>query len=81
MSDPEERRHNRSWKLAALLLGIVALIAASATVSFLDLAAPWELLTYFAVVVIVLVGGTLWLVPSTRVKKTKRTANTTDPRH
>jgi peptidoglycan/LPS O-acetylase OafA/YrhL len=79
VNGPERRRYNRSWKLAASLLGIVALVAAGATVSLLDLAAPWEPLVCFAVVAIVLLGGTLWLVPSTRVKHVQRTEGTTDP--
>lgn len=81
MNGPEERRYTRSWKLAASLLGIVALVAASATVSLLDLDAAWELAIYFAVMAIVLVGGTMWLVPSPRVKSVQRNAGTTDPRH
>ena len=81
VNGPERRRYNRSWKLAASLLGIVALVAASATVSLLDLDAPWELVIYFAVMAVVLLGGTLWLVPSSRVKQVQRTTGTTDPRH
>ncbi len=78
---PEQRRYDRSWKLAASLLGIVAIVAASAAVGLLDLDARWELVVYFAVMAIVLIGGTLWLVPSSRAEQVRRTAGRTDPRH
>jgi hypothetical protein len=77
----EDRRYNCSWKLAASLLGLVALVAASATVSLLDLDAPWGLIVYFGVMAIVLLGGTMWLVPGSRVKQAQRTTGTTDTRH
>ena len=77
-----ERRYNRSWKLAASLLGVVALVAASAnSLSLLGLHAPWGLVIYFGVMATVLLGGTMWLVPSSRVKQVQRTAGTTDTRH
>lgn len=81
MKGSEDRRYNRSWKLAASLLGFVALVAASVTVSLLDLHAPWGLVIYFGVTATVLLGGTMWLVPSSRVKQVQRTAGTTDTRH
>lgn len=81
MKGSEERRYNRSWKLAASLLGFVALVTASATVSLLDLHAPWGLVIYFGVMATALLGGTMWLVPSPRVKQVQRTVVTTDTRH
>ncbi len=81
MKGSEERRSNRSWKLAASLLGFVALVAASATVSLLDLDAPWGLVIYVGVIATVVLGGTMWLVPSSRVKQVQRTAGTPDTRH
>jgi hypothetical protein len=66
VGDPERRRYDRSWKLAASLLGIVALAVASVAVKLVQLPAPWELVLYFAAIVVVLLGGTLWLVPSRR---------------
>jgi uncharacterized membrane protein len=77
----EHRRYNRSWKLAASLLGIVALVAANTAGRLVDVDAPWDLAVYFAVMVMVLLGGTLWLVPSSRVKRVRRPAGTTGPRH
>jgi hypothetical protein len=35
-------------------------------VKLVELAAPWGLVLYFAAIVVVLLGGTLWLVPSRR---------------
>lgn len=81
MKGSEERRYNRNWKLAASLLGVVALVAASVTVSLLDLHAPWGLVIYFGVMATVLLVGTMWLVPSSRVKQAQRSAGTTDTRH
>jgi hypothetical protein len=52
--------------LAASLLGIVALVIGSVAVNLVELAAGWELVLYFAVIVVVLLGGTLWLVSSRR---------------
>ncbi len=69
VNSPGERRSNRGWRLAASLLGMVALVVASVTVSLLDIDAPWRLVIYFAVIGTVLLGGTLWLVPSSRVKQ------------
>ena len=81
MKGSEERRYNRSWRLAASLLGFVALVAASATVSLLDLEAPWKLAIYFGVLATVLLGGTKWLVPGSRAKQVQRAAGMTDARH
>lgn len=66
VGDQERRRYVRSWKLAASLLGIAALVVAGVAVNLVVLAAPLELVIYFAVVAVVLVGGTLWLVPGRR---------------
>lgn len=68
MRGSERRADDRSWKLAASLLGFVALIAASLAVNLVDLAAGWELAVYFVVIVSVLLGGTVWLVPDSRAK-------------
>ncbi|MGB0114080.1 MAG: hypothetical protein WBP59_12725 [Ilumatobacteraceae bacterium] len=81
MNGPEQRRRDRSGKLAASLLGIMALVVAGATVSVLDLGTPWELVVYVAVLAIVLVAGTMWLVPSARASQPQPTASTTDPQH
>jgi peptidoglycan/LPS O-acetylase OafA/YrhL len=64
--DQGRSRYDRSWKLAASLLGIVALVVASVAVNLVELEAPWELVVCFAVMGVVLLGGTLWLVPSRR---------------
>jgi len=40
--NPDCRRYDRSWKLAASLLGIVALVVASVEVNLVELAAPWD---------------------------------------
>jgi peptidoglycan/LPS O-acetylase OafA/YrhL len=74
----EQRRHERSWKLSASLLGIVALIVPGVAVNFVELPGPWELVLYVAVMVAVLLGGTLWLVPSRRTGQSgSTTANNT----
>ncbi len=69
----------------------MALVAASTAGRLVDVDAPWDLAVYFAVMAMVLLGGTLWLVPSgrnphprarvSRVKRVRRPAGTTDPGH
>lgn len=73
MGDSALHRYDRSWKVAAALLGIVALVVASVAVNLVELAAPWELVIYFAVIAAVLLGGTSWLVPSRRSRQSQRT--------
>lgn len=72
LGDSALRRYDRSWKVAAGLLGIVALVVASVAVNLVELAAPWELVMYFVVIAAVLLGGTLWLVPSRRSDQSER---------
>jgi hypothetical protein len=76
----ERRRYQRSWKLAATLLGIVALVAASTAVRLVDVDAPLDVALFFGVMVVVLAGGTLWLVPSSRSTPPGRHSGTADPR-
>lgn len=73
MTGSEQRRYNRSWKLAASLLGIMALVAASTAVRLVDPDAPWDLALYLGVMAILLLGGTLWLVPNSGGKQAQRT--------
>ncbi len=63
MATTPERRLVRSWKLAASLLGLLALVVGGLAVPALELDAPWSAVAYVAVVTVVLVAGTLWLVP------------------
>lgn len=65
----EQRRYDRSWKLAASLLGIAALVVAGVALSLVELPSPWELIIYLALIAAVLLGGTLWLVPTRRTNR------------
>jgi len=69
----EQRRYDRSWKLAASLLGIAGLVVAGVAVNLVELSSPWELILYLACIAAVLLGGTLWLVPTRGTDESKST--------
>ena len=69
MGNSEHHRYDRGSKLAASLLGIIALVVPSIVVDLVALADPWELILYLALMLATLLGGTLWLVPSRRLSE------------
>ena len=73
MDRRERVRHDRRWKISASLLGVVALAVAGVAVSLVELAGPWEALIGVAVIIVVLLGGTFWLVPDGGAGRSPRT--------
>lgn len=57
----------------------MALVAATTAVRLVDLDAPWDLALYLVVIAIMLLGGTLWHVPTFGGKQAHRT-RTRQPR-
>jgi hypothetical protein len=69
VTSSEQRRYDRNWKLSASLLGIMALVAASTAVRRVEPDAPWDLALYFVFITILVLAGTVWLVPSSRGRR------------
>lgn len=69
VEDAAQRRYRRNWKLSASMLALVALLVATATLLLLEPKGPWALVVYFVVIAVVLVAGTLWLVPRSDTRR------------
>ena len=63
VSSDLRRRFSRQSTLSATLLGLVAFVVAGWALQAAALPSPWSWFVYVGTVLVVLVVGTLWLVP------------------
>lgn len=81
-----QRRYDVQWNLAAIGLGLLALVVWNVVLGVLDIAPPLRILVSFGAALMTVIVGTRWLVPTksdgrrTRraPRRIERTADTSD---